>query len=231
LNYDWILFDADNTLFDFHASSEIAFHKSFEKHGIKSNDGFYQKFNEINYETWKAYDENKLSHEEIKELRFKKLFTHFAIKGIDPLEFNALYFQNLVHYVRYVDGALELLDKLEGKVKMAIITNGMKEVQRPRLIESGLIDRFHLVVVSGEISLSKPNKDFFQYAFDKMACPSKNRVLVVGDNIVADIKGGNEFGFHTAWFNPDLNKTFDEIKPTFEIDSLKKIEDIFFNEG
>jgi len=226
LKYKWVLFDADNTLFDFHASSEIAFHQSFKHHGIESDDNIYNSFREINLRTWKAYDENKLSHEEIKRVRFQSLFDQHGIRGIDPLDFNSLYFERLVHNARYVEWALELLDLLDGKVRLAIITNGMKEVQRPRLLYCGLMDRFDLVVISGEIGLSKPNRSFFQYVFERMDFPDKKEVLVVGDNIFADIKGGNDFGFDTAWFNPHLTANQNGIEADFEIASLKELKTI-----
>lgn len=229
MKFNWILFDADNTIFDFHASSEIAFHKSFQKHGIQSTAESYKLFKKINLATWKAFDENKISHEAIKEYRFSKLFEEIRVNGIDPMEFNTLYFKKLVENIRYVEGAKEILSYLKGKVKLAIITNGMKEVQRPRLESSEIYDFFELIIVSGEIGFSKPNHSFFQYVYDEMDDCEKEKVLVVGDNLFADIKGGNDFGFKTAWFNPDLFERKDGIVPNYELINLNEIKNILIN--
>lgn len=199
--YKWILFDADNTIFDFHASSEIAFHMSFKEHNFNSTDEHYDFFNEINLHYWGAYDRNEISHEEIKRIRFEKLFEKIGFNGVDPLAFNSLYFRKLVEYPRFMNKALELLKELKGKYKLGIITNGMEEVQRPRLHASGIFDLFEIVIISGEIGYSKPNRAFFSYAYQKMQEVNKGEVLVVGDNLLADIKGGQDFGFKTAWFN------------------------------
>lgn len=220
LKYDWILFDADNTIFDFHASSEIAFHNSFAGKGIHAEDEWYKIFLRINLETWKAYDENKLTHEEIKKIRFSRLFEQIEINHLDPLEFNAIYFRNLVENPKYVPGAIALLDHLTGKVKLGLITNGMKEVQRPRLVGSGMIRYFDMLAISGEIGHSKPNHSFFEFVHNKIGWVSKGNVLVVGDNLVADIKGGNEYGFDTAWYNPAGIPVNNGVRPDYEIAAM-----------
>ena len=229
MQYDWILFDADNTLFDFHASSELAFFEAFRLNALEVGPEHYEAFRQINLETWQAFDENKLDHEQIKEIRFSRLFEAFGIEGLEPLRFNAEYFDQLVRHTRYVPGAKELLDQLEGRLRMGVITNGMKEVQRPRLESSGLIHRFDLIVISGEIGHSKPNPAFFQFAADRMNYDAPDRVLVVGDNLYADIRGGNEFGFHTAWFNPDRLPLENGIEPNHEINALHEIMAIVGN--
>ena len=78
----------------------------------------------------------------------------------------------------------------------------MKEVQRPRLEASEIHTYFKAVVVSGEIGHSKPNHSYFEYVYDKLGQPNKDKVLVVGDNLIADIQGGKNDGFKTAWYNP-----------------------------
>jgi len=223
VQYDWVLFDADNTIFDFHASSEIAFHKSFEHHGISSGKELYKSFKRINLAAWRAFDENRMSHHDIKEYRFSTLFQQYEYKELDPLEFNALYFRNLVDNIRYIDGAVSVLKNLSECTKLAIITNGMKEVQRPRLEASDIHDLFDLIVVSGEIGFSKPNHAFFKYVFDRIDGHDKSRVLVVGDNLLADVKGGLDFGFKTAWYNPYGITKENGIIPDFEIEYLDQI--------
>lgn len=226
MQFEWILFDADNTIFDFHASSEIAFHKSFAKHGIDSDDALYDVFRKLNAIAWKAFDENKMTHEEIKEFRFSELFREVGIKGMDALEFNALYFRMLVENIRYEKGAKELLAQIKGQCKMAIITNGMKEVQRPRLENSEIHSYFDRVFVSGEIGYSKPNSAFFDHVYQSLGETAREKVLVVGDNIYADIKGGADFGFKTVWYNPHHLENKNGVVPDYEIDALSALKKI-----
>lgn len=228
MQFEWILFDADNTIFDFHASSEIAFHKSFEKYDIESDDEVYAIFRKLNAIAWKAFDENRMTHEEIKAYRFSELFHKTGIEHLDPLEFNALYFRMLVQNIRYEQGARDLLAQISGRCNMAIITNGMKEVQRPRLENSDIYSYFKHVFVSGEIGYSKPNPAFFEHVYKALGAPSKEKVLVVGDNIYADVKGGADFGFKTVWYNPHHLDNSNGVLPDFEIDSLPALKKIIF---
>jgi 2-haloacid dehalogenase len=230
MQFEWILFDADNTIFDFHASSEIAFHKSFEKHGIKSNEEVYAIFRKLNAIAWKAFDENRMTHEEIKSYRFSALFREMGITDLDPLEFNALYFSLLVQNIRYEKGARNLLAQIEGYCKMAIITNGMKEVQRPRLENSEIHSYFDRIFVSGEIGFSKPNPAYFDHVYTALGDVAKEKVLVVGDNIIADIKGGADFGFKTAWYNPHQLENTNGVIPDFEIEALSALKEIIFED-
>ena len=226
MKYDWILFDADNTIYDFQASSEIAFHLSFEDYDIATGDEEYELFRNINFETWKAFEDNEIDHEQIKQIRFKKLFDQLNVKNIDPLKFNGLYFKKIVENPKYMEGAEQLLNNIIGNVQLGLITNGMKEVQRPRLIHSRKLDVFDLVVISGEIGLSKPNKDFFQYAFDRMDGADKEKVLVVGDSLVADVQGAQAYGLEAVWYNPFKVDDKNGIQPDYEINSLEELHDI-----
>ena len=229
VNYDWILFDADNTLFDFHASSELAFFAAFKQVGISATKEHYQAFQQINQQTWQAFDLNQLDHESIKRIRFERLFDAYKIDGLDPLDFNALYFDQLICHARFIEGAPEILKQLHGQIRLGVITNGMKEVQRPRLEYCGWTGYFDVIVVSGEIGHSKPDRAFFDVAASQMDIGAPDRILVVGDNLYADIKGGNDFGFHTAWFNPSGQEMENGVRPHYEISRLTDLYSILLN--
>ena len=49
--------------------------------------------------------------------------------------------------------------------------------------------------------MSKPNAGFFDITFDRIGNPPKEEVLIIGDNLISDIKGGYDFGIDTCWFN------------------------------
>jgi 2-haloacid dehalogenase len=223
-NYDWLLFDLDNTLLDFNASSEIAFHKSFRLSGIDSDPCDYDHYLELNEEAWAAYNENRMTHEEIKTYRFGKLFEKMNVDHIDPVIFNALYFEHLVINPILIEGAVKLVKALYGVVPMAIISNGMKEVQRPRLEYSGLLPFFDAVFISGELGFAKPQRAFFDHVHHSIgASIEKHKVLVIGDHLDMDIRGANDFGYISAWYNPSGSSKRDGIIPHFEIKNLNEI--------
>ena len=86
---------------------------------------------------------------------------------------------------------------------MVLLTNGLKAVQRPRFARSALRECFHDVVISEEVGFAKPDPRIFDIAFERMGQPAKEEVLMVGDSLNADIRGGIGYGIDTCWFNPE----------------------------
>ncbi|MEZ4907905.1 MAG: YjjG family noncanonical pyrimidine nucleotidase [Saprospiraceae bacterium] len=200
MKYKWLLFDADNTLFDFTLSQRKSLEYCFKAYNLEYSDEIFDIFHDINAVIWKDFDNNLISHEEIKFERFNRLFKKLNI-GIDDLQsFNNLFIDNLISNSQLFDRTVEVLTHLHGKTKFAIITNGMKEVQRPRFDKCKYKHFFDSIFISGEIeSLSKPNYSYFDYVYKNTGGESKTDYLVIGDNPEADIKGGKEYGFDTCW--------------------------------
>jgi 2-haloacid dehalogenase len=56
-----------------------------------------------------------------------------------------------------------------------------------------------------------------------MNVSNKREVLMVGDNLNSDIRGGNGFGIDTCWFNPERLSRENGILPTYEIRALREL--------
>ena len=226
MKYKWILFDADNTLFDFTYSQKKALEKCLKHYGYEFNDEIFSVFTILNTEIWTAYDENKISHEEIKTLRFKRFFDELGYNSVDLNEFNNKFIEQLVENSKLIDDTDAYLEKLHGNINLAIITNGMKEVQRPRFEKCEHKSKFDNIFISGEIGKSKPNKEYFEHVHKATGALDKSKYIVVGDNIVADIYGGKNYGFDTCWYNPnkisDKNEKYADhvIRNIHELDKI-----------
>ena len=48
-------------------------------------------------------------------------------------------------------------------------------------------------------------------------------MLVIGDSLTSDIKGGNNVGIDTLWFNPHRQENTKGVHVEYEADSLEKI--------
>ena len=53
---------------------------------------------------------------------------------------------------------------------------------------------------------SKPAREIFDYAFEKFGITDKSSVLMVGDLLSSDMRGGEDYGIDTCWYNPSLKK-------------------------
>ncbi len=226
MKYTWILFDADNTLFDFTHSQKNALRYTFKEFGLEYHNDLFPIFTQLNNKIWQAFDENKITHDEIKTERFRFLFNELNIQNIDLDKFNIRFIDNLVEYSKLIDDTEQFLLSLAGKVKMAIITNGMKEVQRPRFNKCKIKNIFDGVFISGEMGLSKPNKEYFESVHKQTGDLDKSEYLVVGDNIIADVRGGKEYGFETCWYNPSLLENGQREFTDFEIQNINQLKKI-----
>lgn len=80
----------------------------------------------------------------------------------------------------------------------------------------GLESHFDFQLYSDEEGTSKPAYQFYQLMFDKvneMYPVTKDQILHVGDNPVADVGGGNNFGVNTLWLPPATTLS-QLLKPT-----------------
>ncbi len=223
MKYDWIFFDLDNTLMDFSIASHQSFLQLLADNGIRNGESLHDIYEDVNRQVWKDFEEEKIDAITLRSKRFDDFYRKTGIKGIDGWESNRIYLEYVVEYSTMLDGAIELLDELKGKVKLAIITNGLKECQRARMDRLDITDYFDVIVVSDEIGVAKPQAGFFDFAFKESGFPDKDKVLVVGDSLGSDIKGGNYYGLDTCWINPTEKENTSGNIPTFEIRSVKEL--------
>jgi len=93
-----------------------------------------------------------------------------------------------------------LLERLKDRYKMAIVTNGHADVQRPKLAACGAAAIFgELAVVSGEQPEAKPHVSIFRTALQLLGA-EPSEAIMVGDSLAADIRGGIDAGLlATVW--------------------------------
>jgi putative hydrolase of the HAD superfamily len=80
------------------------------------------------------------------------------------------------------------------------------------------------VITSEGSNCIKPNKEIFEFAFQKTkALPGHS--IMIGDNIEVDIQGGINAGIDQVYVNH--LKVTPTIQPTYTVYSLKELEEIF----
>lgn len=106
---------------------------------------------------------------------------------------------------------------------MAILTNGLKAVQRPRLAKSDIQKHIAEVIISEEIGFSKPAKEFFDVAFARLGNPSRREALMIGDGWNSDIAGAIRYGVDACWYNPARKPRPADGEITREIADLREL--------
>jgi YjjG family noncanonical pyrimidine nucleotidase len=222
MNYDWIFFDADGTLFDYNAGEAAALNGAFEECGLFFTPEIGTLYREINAGIWREYELGEITQAELKTERFDRLFASLGMTA-DSEDFSRRYLTILGRQTVLLDGAEEVVAELAGSVGLLLITNGLSEVQRPRFASSSIGCFFPEVVISEELGIAKPDPAIFDHAFGRIGRPAKDRVLMVGDNLGSDILGGANYGIDTCWFNPAKLENGHEVEPDYVIRSLTEI--------
>ena len=84
--------------------------------------------------------------------------------------------------------------------------------------------------ISEKLGVTKPSRKFFEIALRVLDIEKREKVLVVGDSLGADIKGGNDAGLATCWYNPHGAENDTDIQPTYTISRLEDLYPIVMEE-
>lgn len=224
MKYEIIIFDADETLFDFKKSEKEAFKNTILKFNMDYDENYHLKiYKEINTAIWKEFEEGLITQEKLKIERFKRLSNKLGI-DFDEALFAKSYMEHLADASFLYDGTTDLIESLNKTHRLSIVTNGLTAVQDKRIRKSTIAKYFDTIVISEEILIAKPNPEIFEHALKNMDAIDKSKILMVGDSLSSDIQGGINFGIDTCWYNPNkvINKT--SIKPTYEISNFLELK-------
>ena len=84
------------------------------------------------------------------------------------------------------------------RLLVAIVTNGLPDLQRRKLQLLGLGDLVDAVVISGDRGLGKPHPGPFEAALSRLGIPA-SRALMVGDSFENDVLGAEAAGLRAVW--------------------------------
>lgn len=223
--YTWLLFDADGTLFSYDGAEEEALKNVFNHYGLPYSEEIVQRYKRINQEMWGRLEKQTISLLQLRWQRFADLFAEIGIEQ-DAMMFSETYLYYLGQSAHLIPGTLEILERLDGKFNMAIITNGITDVQLSRIRLSGLDRYFPHVFTSEAIGVFKPAIAFFDAVFEGIGHPPKDKVLVIGDSLTSDMAGGVGYGLDTCWYNPHRDVDEVGLPINYEIEDMKELFEI-----
>lgn len=197
--YKFLLFDMDDTIFDFQQTEKVAFRKVMEQNHIEYSDGIVATYKRINHRLWTDYELGKIKKDEIFT-RFDQLMAALKLT-IDGRELERQYRGFLGEGTYLMPDAKDVIKTLSGDHEMYIVTNGTAATQRQRLESSGLDTYFKDIFISEDIGAAKPSEIFFEYVEQHIPDFSKDVSLIIGDSLICDIGGGKKAGIDTCWMN------------------------------
>lgn len=205
--------DLDDTLIDFTTNAEAALCAMYAaeeplRRLFATADewiGIYERHNKA---LWTLYARAAVTREHLRMERFRLPLTEAGCSDAEARSLSArydtFYLDLLARGKALMPGAIELLRWLSRRpVKIAILSNGFRDVQFRKIHTAGLDPYIHLVVLSDDIGINKPDQRIYTYAMQQAGDTSPAHHIMIGDNPSTDIAGAISAGWHAIWYLPE----------------------------
>lgn len=222
--YTTVFWDLDQTLLDFDRSMEYALQAVFAQYGLKINEEMTARYSVINRSYWLRLESGELSKEQVTVGRFRTFFEELGITYVSPEEFNADYQRELGSVFFFMEGAKELVTLLKERgYRQYVVTNGVNATQANKMRLSGLDRIMDGVFVSELMGYPKPRKEFFDVCFAALSDVDRSKCILVGDSLTSDMRGAENAGIASCWFNPKKQEKDVDVRTDYEIRRLEEL--------
>ncbi|GGE26780.1 YjjG family noncanonical pyrimidine nucleotidase [Streptococcus himalayensis] len=221
--YKFLLFDLDHTLLDFAAGEEVALTQFLEAMEVTDMASFKAYYKPMNQAMWKDLEQGKISKLDLINTRFSRAFAHFG-REVDGREMALLYQKFISQQGQTFEGAVELLQELTALgYELYGATNGVTYIQENRMAHSPIQPFFKEIFISEQMGTKKPEALFYDKIAEQITGFTKERALMIGDSLTADVQGGNNAGIDTVWYNPQGLENHTSAKPTYEVSNYQEL--------
>lgn len=223
--YQCLFFDLDHTLWDYETNSSETLREMFHLFSLQSRElvfaDFQRTFSEVNRQLWDMYDNGKIDSQEIRQNRFVLILQKHGICDKQlARHLSDYYLSECPKKTGLMPGAQEVLQHFVQQYRLTVVTNGFDEVQRTKLVCSGLLPYFDHVVTSERAGYKKPAPEIFRFALQVNSISGRDAIMI-GDNPLTDIAGANQAAIDSVWFNPEKQNY--PCDSTFEINHLTEL--------
>ena len=199
-----LLWDVDGTLLDFQAAESAAIKTLFNEFSLgECPEDMIHRYSQINESFWQRLERNEITKTQVLVGRFEQFFQEIRVPEELAPEFNKRYQLRLGDTIVYRDDSINIVRSLKGKISQYVVSNGTLVAQTKKLRLSGLGELMDGVFISEEVGVEKPNREFFDAVFKAINIKDPTEVMIVGDSLTSDIRGGNNAGIVSCWYNPD----------------------------
>lgn len=134
--------------------------------------------------------------------RFARLLRTLPPGGVTAEALAVRFQEELSRRADLMPGALALLTSLRGRMRIALVTNGVSATQRSRLSRCPFTPLLDAVIISEEIGISKPDPRMVDAALTALGCEDRSAAVLLGDSVTADIAAARAAGIDSIWFSP-----------------------------
>jgi len=225
--YRHLFFDLDHTLWDFEKNADETLRHLFTYHalgryGTFTVEEFIGVYSNINHALWRLYQSNKISQQQLRGVRFVRTLAKLGVPEAEvPATISEEFTAILPRKAAVFPFTHEVLQYLQGKYTLHLITNGFQDIQHIKLTSSGLTDYFQEVITSEHSGFLKPDRRMFEHALARTGATAAES-LMIGDNLECDVLGAYNAGIDQVYFNPERRRHFTAV--THEIACLSELK-------
>ncbi len=224
----WVLLDLDGTVLDYDRAEREAVLGTLAAASLPADGDMVARYRQVNARHWSALERGATTAARLRTERWAELIVEAVPEREGDVDLAALasaYVAHLAAGAYLLPDAAEVVAELAGTHRIAYITNGLADVQRPRLAASPLADLGEVLIISDEVGAAKPAAAIFQAALRAMGEPDPRTVTMVGDSLSADIAGGRAAGLPTVWVAPaeQPDPTDPALRPEHRITTIGEL--------
>ncbi|MCL2421055.1 MAG: YjjG family noncanonical pyrimidine nucleotidase [Defluviitaleaceae bacterium] len=229
-NLKAVFFDVDDTLLDHAAAERQALMHVFRNIDIEYKASYHEIFRPLDFALWNGtyQSADPIPKDAIPIYRFTRLFEIIGVQYDNPAKANDLFKEGLVLPNDLMEHAAEAVEHVHDKgLPVCIVTNGLISLQKPRVLNSGVgkyISDNH-IMVSEEAGAQKPDPFIFNLLLKKIGMAPQD-VVMIGDKLQLDIKGAQNAGIRSIWYNSACIENETDITPDYEIHDWLEIKKI-----
>jgi len=225
VRYKYILLDLDNTLYDTRQTEKLAMRAFLEHYANGGNtEKLYVEYQQINHELWSALEKGNISIDKINTERFRRFFDQENISK-DAEDAGSYYLDLLCKYHLFYPSAEEIYEYLTKRYKVALITNGLKDAQERRILDTFLHQDISPLYIGEVIGYHKPDPEVVNYIMNREKWDDKEQVMIIGDSLSSDIQCAQNAGISSIWCN-FTGENQGAFRPDFTVYDLIEIKNI-----
>lgn len=227
--YKVLFFDLDDTIWDTTSNGKESMEEVYHAYGFErffpSFEDYYSAYYPHNLELWKQYREGKITKDELIIQRLEHpLKPYLNCNREFILALNDDFLNRTTQKKKLLPHTMEVLQYLQPKYDMYILSNGFEEVQYRKMDNSGLTPFFKGMILSDNVGVNKPDIRMFREALAVANC-SPEEVLMIGDSWDADIVGAKNAGIDQCWLDLGI-EIAEGFLPNYRITSLLQLKTI-----
>ncbi|HEX2315696.1 MAG TPA: HAD family hydrolase [Thermomonospora sp.] len=200
-----VLWDVDDTLFDFTGSDRTGLLRHFAAEGLASDEAALERWRRIAEAEFARFSAGELTYHEQRRERVRR----FLGRDLPDAEADAWF----ERYVALFEAAWTAFPDAAPVLKAlpyrhGVLSNSSAVHQERRLTALGLRHHFEILLCSVELGFAKPDPKAFHAACRAFGLP-ESAVVYVGDRLDIDALGARDAGLHGVWL--DRNGSADPV--------------------